>query len=448
MTWKSPSKEYFYPFNDSVVHHHLSQPPDIHPITKISLPEVVSYTAYNGVPIYEIRKAKAGVVLIELVFAAGRPYEVTKLVATACAALMRQGAGEYTSEVLSEEIDFLGATLSTKATMDFISVKAVCIKKHLSKLIEIISAVISKPHYDKAELDLYKSQNISTLKLQIAKPDISSYRKITEAIYGDQHPYGYNSSEEYYNRLTVEDLRAHHAKWIHADNCHLFVSGDIGDEDRGILEGLCSVMPRGDHRGEDSDFSLFPVPKPEKIHLPGRSHQASIRIGRKSVTRLHEDYYGLNYLVNLLGGYQGSRLISKLREDLGLTYGIYSVLDVLSYDGDMMISTEVAVDKVEESLAAIYVEMERLIEDLVPQEELTLLDNYILGNYLNLFDGPFNSIRGIKSLVLARFPLDKLDTVIQSSVGFDAEYIREMARKYFKRNDFWEVIVGVPKRER
>jgi len=430
------------------VYHHLSQQPDIHPITKISLPEVISYSSNNGIPIYEIRKANAGVVLLELVFAAGRPYESKKLVATACAALMRQGAGVYSSEVLSEEIDFLGATLSTKATMDFISVKAVCVKKQLPKLIEIISAVISEPHYDPAELDLYKSRSISTLQLQIAKPDISSYRKITEAIYGPTHPYGYNSSEDYYNGLTVEDLRAHHEKWIHADNCRLFVSGDIEDEDRDQLQLLCKALPNSGQGREDPDFSVFPLTTPQKIHLPGRSHQASIRIGKKAVTRLHEDFYGLNYLVNLLGGYQGSRLISKLREDLGLTYGIYSVLDVLPHDGDMMISTEVAVDKVEESLAAIYAEMERLTEDLVPQEELTLLDNYILGNYLNLFDGPFNSIRGIKSLVLARFPLDKLDTVIQSSVGFDAEYIREIARKYFKRNDFWEVIVGVPKRER
>jgi len=74
-----------------------------------------------------------------------------------------------------------------------------------------------------------------------------------------------------------------------------------------------------------------------------------------------------------------------------------------------------------------------------------LLDNYLMGNFLSLFDGPFNSIRGIKSLVLADLPLDNLEALIKSSVGFDAEYIRQIAQKYFKRNDFWEVIVGIPK---
>ena len=110
----------------------------------------------------------------------------------------------------------------------------------------------------------------------------------------------------------------------------------------------------------------------------------------------------------------------------------------------MMISTEVAREKVDESLSTIYDEMEKLTQELVGPEEIRRVNNYILGNYLNLFDGPFNSIRGIKSLVLADFPMNMLDSLIESSVGFNAEYIRQMAEKYFKRNDFWEVIVGTP----
>ena len=86
--------------------------------------------------------------------------------------------------------------------------------------------------------------------------------------------------------------------------------------------------------------------------------------------------------------------------------------------------------------------MDTLRSNLVSDEEIELVNNYMMGNYLNLFDGPFNSIRAIKSLALSSIPLNELDTLIKSSLSFDANHIRDIAIKYLDRNDFWEVIVG------
>lgn len=422
--------------------HRLSQPPEIYPISNIRIPEVHEYTSTHDIPVYQIRHTSSDLVLIDMVFSAGRPYESQQLVSAACAGLMRQGAGKYTSYELSEEIDYLGASLSIKSTMDYISIRSVCMRKNLPHMIDLVGIVLSEPSYDQRELDLYRSQNISRLKMQLSKPDIKSYRAITEAIYGPSHPYGYNSSEELYNNLTTDLLKQHHHKHIHSSNCKVFIAGRLEEDQLPLVHRLCSYVRADTTDLLAPDMSNYPETSPAHLRLDGGTHQASIRIGRKAVTRLDEDFYGLNYLVNILGGYQGSRLVSSLRERKGLTYSIYSMLDILAYDADMIISTEVALDKVEESLDTIYEEMQVLTEELVPEEEIKMVDNYLLGNYLNLFDGPFNSIRAIKSLVLAGFPLNKLESLIGSSVAFDAHSIRQMARKYFKRNDFWEVIVG------
>jgi len=107
-----------------------------------------------------------------------------------------------------------------------------------------------------------------------------------------------------------------------------------------------------------------------------------------------------------------------------------------------MISTEVANENVNVCLEEIYTEMGLLSEELLNEEEMQLVNNYMMGNYLNLFDGPFNSIRAIKSLALADIPLDDIDTVIKSTLSVSPYQIRDMAQKYFNRNDFWNVIVG------
>ena len=129
---------------------------------------------------------------------------------------------------------------------------------------------------------------------------------------------------------------------------------------------------------------------------------------------------------------------------MGLTYGIYSLMDSQLFDACLMISTEVTNENVSLCLKEIYTDMERLKSVLVSEEELALVKNYLMGNYLNLFDGPFNSIKAIKSLVLSDIPLNNLSSIIKASVSVDSEGVMHMAQKYFNSEDYWEVIVGSP----
>lgn len=420
---------------------YLEQPPKVLPISKIITPKIFSYISANDIPVFEVRKEGCGVVLLELVFRAGRPYEDKKMVASSCAAMMREGAGDYDSETLSEEIDYLGASLSISASLDYITVKGVCLKARLPQLIDIINAVLQRPHFSQKEWNHYRDKSKERLKVQLAKSDILSYRKITESMYGANHPYGYNSSEQLYDSLDVNHFINHHESYITAENCQIFISGDINDLDRKMVDSLCAHVNEG---GRDTSQlkQERAVTEPEELFLVGRANQTSIRIGRLACTRRHHDFDGLNYVSNILGGYFGSRLITRLREEKGLTYNIYCSLDSQVFDGDLMISTEVANENAQLCIDEIFNEMDKLCTDLVDENELNHVNNYMMGNYLNLFDGPFNSIRAIKSLALAQIPLDELDSLIKSSLAFDAYQVRDMARKYYNRNDFWKVIVG------
>ncbi len=422
---------------------YLAIPPVIYPITKILTPAVVQYQSHSNIPVYEIRKDKCGVVLVDIVFQAGRPQEAAKMVAASCAAMLREGAGKFSAQGLSEEVDFMGATISTRASLDFITIKGICLRKHLTKMLEIIGAILSEPHFNESEWIHFKEKNKERLKVQLAKTDIISYREITQSMYGFDHPYGYNSTPELYDAIGTEELRHHHKDFITASNCQLFIAGDISDKDRPTIDKLCQRILAGG-KSAGTTVQIRANTTPSKLRIKAASNQTSIRLGRMACTRHHPDFDGLNYICNILGGYFGSRLIARLREEKGLTYSIYCLLDTQLYDGDIMISTEVANENVTLCLEEIYREIEILKNDLVKDEELEHVNNYMMGNYLNLFDGPFNSIRAIKSLALAQIPLDDLDSLIKSSLAFDAYQVRDMSQKYFDRNDFWEVIVGTP----
>ena len=106
--------------------------------------------------------------------------------------------------------------------------------------------------------------------------------------------------------------------------------------------------------------------------------------------RHHPDFLKARVMVTLFGGYFGSRLMSNIREDKGYTYGIGA--GIVSYPGTgiLTVSTEAANEYVNSIITEVYREMDKLCNDLVPQEELEMVKNYMLGDLCRSYEGPFS----------------------------------------------------------
>ncbi|HAY71356.1 MAG TPA: hypothetical protein DCX89_05650 [Saprospirales bacterium] len=158
---------------------------------------------------------------------------------------------------------------------------------------------------------------------------------------------------------------------------------------------------------------------------------------------MRPDYIGLYFTSTLLGGYFGSRLMQNIREDKGLTYDIYSSVDCMRMDGYFMISAEVDNKSVDQTLSEIRIELKKLAEEPVEQEELELVRNYIKGNLLNILNGPINSVELIR--LLSIYGLDKTfyDEFIRGIDSIDAKVINELAGKYLDFDNLSLIICGV-----
>ena len=128
--------------------------------------------------------------------------------------------------------------------------------------------------------------------------------------------------------------------------------------------------------------------------------QGSIRIARPFPNRHHPDFIKAQVLNTLFGGFFGSRLMSNIREDKGYTYGIHSYLQNHIQHSAWMISTEAGKDVCEATITEVYKEMKDLREELVDEEELLLVRNYMMGGILGDLDGPFQIIARWKNIIL------------------------------------------------
>ena len=415
--------------------------PSVKDINRILIPKIEEIVLPNGIMLSAINGGTQEVMKLEFVFPAGRIVEAQKLAAKACAELMKEGAGAQNAFQIAEQLDFYGASLRSRANMDSLSLSFYCMCKHFEALILLIKDIFFLPSFPKEELEKYSKKHLERLKQDLSKNEILAYRSITEQIFSADHPYGYNSSPQDYENLDIGHLQTHYQNHLSSRPFQIIISGKVQDAILSKIKEEFGHLPIFDH---DSEIVIPKTPTYTPSHriLSGKNdHQNAICIGRKLFDRKHEDFGGMYILNTLLGGYFGSRLMSNLREDKGYTYNIYSMLDLMKYDGCFYISTEVGKEFSEKALHEIYLECERLIHSPIPEKELRVVKNYLKGAILRFLDGPFNQHDMVKTLKLNELNFDYLRNLISLIEEIDAQRLQNVANKYLQKEDLSSVVV-------
>lgn len=415
--------------------------PPIKRIEKLHLPKPRKIKLANGLPVHIINMGTQEVLKLQLVFRAGRPFEKKRLISKATSRLLKEGTMNFSSATIAEQIDFYGATLSTPTNLDNSNLVFYTLNKHFETLIPLVTELLLAPTFPEEELTAYLDNSKRRLQVDLTKNDVVAYRKVTEYIFGENHPYGYNSDNKAYDNVKRADLIQHFKQHYNARNCELFISGKVTDEVIRLLDQHIGQLPVG-RRSRMGKLNLTKaVPEKRHISIPN-SMQTAIRIGKRVIGRTHPDFAGFTVLNTILGGYFGSRLMMNIREDKGYTYNIYSTQDTMLHDACFYVSTEVGNQFTEVAKKEIYKEIDILCNDLVPDEELTMVRNYMLGNMLNMVDGPFHVADVVKTMVLSEMPFENFDTLINTVNTISAKELRDLAQKYLHNQQMWEVTAG------
>lgn len=417
--------------------------PRIYAVRPPSFPVPKRFVLSNGLPVYTIEGGSQALTKVELIFYSGRPYESAPLVGRVTHSLMIEGSEQINGPELAEELDFFGTAIELPFNLDTGRISLHLLSKHFEDVLKLVGRVFQKPSYPLKELNAYKSRNREKLKEDLEKIDVLAYRKITELVFGQKHPYGYNSSEEKYSKIERLALVEHFDKWYRAENAALIISGNCPANIREVLESTLGQTINNGFVGEKPilreepllSFGVYPMEVEN-------NQQTAIRIGGKMFNRSHPDYIGLFVLTTVLGGYFGSRLMGSLREEQGITYNAYAHLDTFRYGGYFGIGTEVSRGKEEQAIQSINHEVKQLKEKLIPHEELKMVQSYLLGSYLNLVDGPFNQASALRELLIEDLPLDYYDIENERIKTITSHNLRELANKYLNLDKMYWTIVG------
>jgi len=407
----------------------------------LALPPCERYELRNGSPVCIVEGGPEEVLLIEWIFYAGNWYEEKSQIAASTNYLIKNGTAKRNAFQINEHFEYYGAYLNVACYNETAVVKLHCLNKHLPELLPIIREILTEPEFPEEEISIYKKNMQQRLAVNLQKPDFVANRLIDTYLYGEEHPYGKFSTPEGYDSLQRDDLISYFRKHYLNGRFLVFAAGRMPANFRQLLDEYFGDFTAYHTTGYPAQTVVRAEQKKYRIQNDANGIQGAIRLARPFPTRRHPDFQPALVLNNIFGGFFGSRLMDNIREDKGYTYGIYSYIQNHIHETAWLVSTEAGREVCEATLSEVYNEMEDLRNELVDEEELRLVKNYMMGTLLGDLDGPFQVLARWKNIILNDLPDSYFQNSIQTIKTVSAQDIQRLANEYLQPEAFYELVV-------
>jgi zinc protease len=420
--------------------------PPVRTVTGIDLITPQHTRLSNGIPVAILPAGSEPVCRIDIVFDAGSRYQDRIFQASLANQMIPEGTGALTGGRIAEEFEYYGSFFNVSSDRDEAEITIHTLDKHLEPLLRMMGEVIVRPSFPAEELEIIKDNRIESMKVDEQRVESLARKDFNRMIFGPGHPYGVIGEIPDIGPVNRDMLIDFHRRFYRPARCRILITGPHPDRYLPLVERFF-----GEGWPLEKPFETFlPEPLPplqtqaDAIRTINRPEavQTAVRIGKPLFNRQHPDYMGLAIVNTILGGYFGSRLMSNIREEKGYTYGIGSHLVMLRNSGYFVIGTNVAAGVWKETIAECRKEIDRLCNDRIPGEELTLVRNYLTGSIQRSLDGPFQLADQFRALWIHDRDLGFFTDMLKLINSITPEEIRDLAIRHLGSDGMKVVAAG------
>ncbi|MEI9917244.1 MAG: pitrilysin family protein [Bacteroidota bacterium] len=389
----------------------------------------------NGIPIFIIPEVRQDVLKIELIFHSGKWYEPKPGVSHFTSNMLEKGTQRLDSSELAEMFDRMGAHIEISAGYDHTAVSVYALRKNWKEATELFAEMITTPAFDEEELALMKSIFLQNLKINKEKTSFVVSQLIRKMIFGN-HPYGTSLEEKDVDAVLKEELRQfHHSNFRPAA---IFVTSPPSVTVEEIITRFSLLV------SAPPDSGRLPVVTSGKKneHIAKDGVQTSLRLANRSLNRKDEQYPDLLLFNHILGGYFGSRLMKNIREEKGLTYGIYSSINPFVHESFFVIGADVNKDNKDLALDEIRKEIKRMRTETIDATELEIARNHFLGSLQSEVANPFSVTDKIKNIYLNKLSKNYYPHLFKRINSITQKELLEVGEQYVHEDSLFVATVG------
>jgi zinc protease len=414
--------------------------PPVKPVSKLTPLPVYESLLDNGLKAAGFFNDDVKVLKIDFVFEAGKAHQSKAYLAAFCNAMIREEKQTKHASGTEALLDYYGIFLQQKLQKHWSVFSFYVPVMYLNKFLPLAFSMLFEPEFTDESLHFIREKTRQNLRKNLQRTDFVADANLNNMIWGKDHPLGYYPTEQKLEHISIDDIKTFY-ETHYKTNCRIILSGFFPNNIHTLLNNYFGKSPTV--YNDKTNHAQKSAAKNQHLQIPMENKsQVSIRWGQMCISPHHPDYFKFKVLNAVFGNYFGSRLMRNIREKKGYTYGINSSIIPSAYGCEFKIATDVGKNYLDDTITQIYKEAEILCHDKISEEELNLVKNYMSGELLRMFDGPFKHASVYRYLTEMHLYFDYFYDFLNHIKQISAEDILITAQHYLNLKDLHKITVG------
>lgn len=358
------------------------------------VPPCVEETLDNGVHLHIVDNGTMPANRVSIIsgFGTETAARTTSIPAVSLAsALITEGTTSRSGAEIAANVDFEGAMVNSRLTEHHSSITVAALNSSLPRLVPVLADIFRNADFPDHAFRAARIRSAQRYNVESTRPAVVAGRLLNRLILGENHPLSAPNDADAIMATSRQIVAQTHRIIRDSASAHIFFGGKADKDTIAALRSLGAGLRPAPPASPLVPEITPPMPEPAGKHyiaMP-ESLQTAIAIAIPAIPRNHPDYHNLRLTVMALGGYFGSRLMTNIREEKGLTYGIGAYL-LGNLDGaSVSISAQCPNGTADTVINEICNEIDALATAPMPEDELTRLRRYAMSQLITVLDTPF-----------------------------------------------------------
>jgi zinc protease len=350
---------------------------------------------------------------------------------------------------IAEEMESAGARVGLSSNTFTVSVSGLSLSRDLPMIVSTLAEELREPAFPADELEKMRQRIIANIKEEQDDTRVRAYDRMTQLVFPEGNPFHQTPAEKLIGQIetiTVDDARYFHQKYYSPSSLILAVVGDVkAGEAYALMEEKLG-------KWQGAPEAIIDIPETplqskavrETVAMRDKPN-ADVVIGHASrLRRSNPDFIAARIANNALGqSTLSSRLGLKVRDEMGLTYGINSSFAESGIgDGPFVITVTVAPQNIDLAIGATTEIVNDYIANGIKEDELKDEQSSMIGSFkigLATNGGMASQLAAAELFGLGVKYLDEYPSLVSLITKSDVD---EAIRKYIHPEVATTVVAG------
>ncbi|HJU73659.1 MAG TPA: pitrilysin family protein [Gemmatimonadaceae bacterium] len=358
---------------------------------------------------------------------------------------LAEGTKRFSAEDITAVIEALGGELDPETDWNDISISTTITNTAVPQAIALLGDILRAPVFPAEQIERNRGEQIAAREQARRDPRQHADDMFMRVVYHERARFALPEAGEIpaiagFDNVTTREF---HARHFAPSRACAIVAGAVDPDE--TLDHVRDALGEWEPRTTDARSAAVDEPAiAGGIHVVDRAGapQTELRLGHVGIPRLHPDYYAAVVMNSVFGGLFNSRINLNLREKHGYTYGAFSAFDWRVQSGPFVISTAVQTDATDAAVRETLVEMDRMRETRISEDERSLAVNFLAGVFPIRYETSAAIAAGLAAMRVFGLPPNHFETYRDRILSVTADDVLNAAQRHLQPENLQILALG------